>query len=141
MKIVVAYYSATGNCQAMAEEIARGAQEAGADVDIFSVDQTTADDVAEYDVIALGCSSYGDEVLEEYEFQPFYDELEPMLDGKKVALFGSYDWGNGEWMEDWQDNVTNAGGELITEQGLITRLYPEADALEECYALGEKLAQ
>ncbi len=140
-KIVVAYYSATGNCQAMAEEIAKGAQAAGAEVDLVNIDQTSADEVSGYDVIALGCSSYGDEVLEEYEFQPFYDELEPALDGKKVALFGSYDWGNGEWMKDWEDNARNAGAQLVNDEGLIANLYPNEEALAKCFALGEALAK
>lgn len=140
MKVVIAYYSASGNTEAMAEEISRGATEAGADVTLVNVNETSADEVAEFDVIALGCASYGDEVLEEYEFQPFYDELEPMLEGKKVALFGSYDWGNGEWMLDWQEAVSAAGAELVGGEGLIANLFPDADALEKCHALGEKLA-
>ena len=141
MKVVIAYYSATGNTQAMAEEIERGATEAGADVTLVNVADTTAEEVAEFDVIALGCASYGDEVLEEYEFQPFYDELEPLLDGKKVALFGSYDWGQGEWMQDWQDAVQAAGAELINGKGLIINLYPDAAGLQECYDLGQTIAQ
>lgn len=138
-RIVIAYYSATGNTEAMADEIARGATEAGGDVTLTNISDISPEEVLSYDVIALGCASYGDEVLEEYEFQPFYDELEPGLADKKVALFGSYDWGNGEWMDDWNMSVLQAGAELVDDEGLIANLYPDEEALAKCYELGQKL--
>ena len=94
-KLAVIYWSMTGNTQAMAEAIADGAREAGAQADLFSVDQVTVDQALEYDKLALGCPAMGAEVLEEAEFEPFFTALEGRLGGKRVALFGSYGWGDG----------------------------------------------
>ena len=91
-KMAVIYWSMTGNTQAMAEAIADGAREAGAQADLFSVDQVTVDQALEYDKLALGCPAMGAEVLEEAEFEPFFTALEGRLGGKRVALFGSYGW-------------------------------------------------
>ena len=93
-----------------------------------------------YDVIALGCPAMGDEVLEEGDFEPFFADLEGKLSGKKVALFGSYDWGDGQWMRDWFDRTRNAGADLCQEEGLIANNEPDEEALDACRALGEKLA-
>ena len=139
--IVIAYYSATGNTEAMANEIARGAKDAGGEVTLTNISDISPDEVLSYDVIALGCASYGNEVLEEYEFQPFFDDLKPGLSGKKVALFGSYDWGNGEWMESWVQEVLQEGADVVNDEGLIANLYPDESALEKCYELGQKLAE
>ena len=106
--IAVIYWSMTGNTQAMAEAIAQGAREAGAQVDVFSVDQVGVDQVLEYDQLALGCPAMGAEVLEESEFEPFFSQLEGRLSGKSVALFGSYGWGDGQWMRDWEEDWTGA---------------------------------
>ena len=105
--IAVIYWSMTGNTQAMAEAIAKGAREAGAQVDVFSVDQVGVDQVLEYDQLALGCPAMGAEVLEESEFEPFFSQLEGRLSGKSVALFGSYGWGDGQWMRDWEERTAS----------------------------------
>ena len=138
-KMAVIYWSMTGNTQAMAEAIADGAREAGAQADLFSVDQVTVDQALEYDKLALGCPAMGAEVLEEAEFEPFFTELEGRLGGKKVALFGSYDWGDGQWMRDWEDRCTKAGANLF-DDGLILCGMPDADGKANCKAYGERFA-
>lgn len=135
--IGIIYWSGTGNTQAMAEAIAKGA---GTKAKIYSVDATNADEAAAFDVLMLGCPSMGSEVLEESEFEPFFTALEGRLGGKDVALFGSYGWGDGEWMRDWQARVEAAGATLL-EEGLILNDAPDADGLAQCEALGERVAR
>lgn len=119
-RIAVIYWSMTGNTQAMAEAIAQGAQGAGAQVDVFSVDQVGVDQVLEYDGLALGCPAMGAEVLEESEFEPFFSQLEGRLSGRDVALFGSYGWGDGQWMRDWEERTDRAGGTVCQGEGLTS---------------------
>lgn len=140
-KIAVIYWSGTGNTQMMAEAVAEGAKGAGADVSLLTVSETSAADAASYDSLALGCPAMGGEVLEETEFEPFFTELEPKLSGKKVALFGSYGWGDGQWMRDWQDRTAAAGAEIIAGEGLILNETPDAVGLEQCRALGKLAAE
>lgn len=136
-KTAIVYWSGTGNTEAMAKAIAEGMQKAGAEVDVFEVSAVNAKDIAGYPRIALGCPSMGDEVLEESEFEPFFSALEPHLAGKKVALFGSYDWGDGQWMRDWVETVKADKADLYGE-GLIMNLEPDE---AECAAYGEAFAK
>ena len=138
-KIAVIYWSGTGNTQAMAEAVAEGAKNAGAQADLFSVSDTSADAAAAYDKLALGCPAMGDEVLEESEFEPFFTELEGRLSGKKVVLFGSYGWGDGQWMRDWADRLA-ASGAAASGEPLIVNEAPDDDGLAQCRALGAALA-
>ena len=138
--IAVIYWSMTGNTQAMAEAIAQGAREAGAQVDVFSVDQVGVDQVLEYDQLALGCPAMGAEVLEEMEFQPMFDACKRSLGGKRVALFGSYGWGDGEWMRTWESDCDSAGVNLVCESVICTEA-PDDAALEACRALGKALVE
>lgn len=131
----VIYWSGTGNTQAMAEAVAEGAS-----ASLFTVSEITANDAAAFDALALGCPAMGDEVLEESEFEPFFTELEGRLQGKKVALFGSYGWGDGQWMRDWQERTANAGAQLCGGEGLILNEAPDADGLAACRKLGTDLA-
>ena len=140
-KMAVIYWSMTGNTQAMAEAIADGAREAGAQADLFSVDQVTVDQALEYDKLALGCPAMGAEVLEEAEFEPFFTELEGRLGGKKVALFGSYDWGDGQWMRDWAQRADSAGANVYQDEGLILHLTPDEEGLEQCRTFGAGFAK
>lgn len=135
-KIAVIYWSGTGNTQAMAEAVAEGAKGAGAQVDLYSVSETSAGAAAAYDTLALGCPAMGAEVLEESEFEPFFTELEGSLSGKKVALFGSYGWGDGQWMRDWQDRVSGDGAQLF-EEGLMANGAPDE---AECEEFGKRFA-
>lgn len=137
-KIAVIYWSGTGNTQAMAEAVAEGAKNAGAQADLFSVSDTSADAAAAYDKLALGCPAMGAEVLEESEFEPFFTELEGRLSGKKVVLFGSYGWGDGQWMRDWADRLA-ASGAAASGEPLIVNEAPDDDGLAQCRALGAAL--
>ncbi|MBP1580307.1 MAG: flavodoxin [Oscillospiraceae bacterium] len=133
MKIAVIYWSGTGNTEAMANAVAHGA---GAE--LYSVSDFSGD-VAEYDALAFGCPAMGAENLEEGEFEPFFAGVEGKLSGKKVALFGSYGWGDGEWMREWAERVKNDGAVLVGDEGLIVNETPDDSALADCKALGAKL--
>ena len=108
MKSIIVYWSGTGNTEAMAQAVYEGAKEAGGDVKLCNVAQVG--DISEYDVLLLGCPAMGAEELESEEFEPFFSSIEGNINGKKIGLFGSYDWGDGEWMRTWQERVQNAGG-------------------------------
>ncbi len=135
MKTAVIYWSGTGNTEAMAKAIAEGA---GAD--LFSVSDFSGN-VADYDAIAFGCPAMGAEVLEEDEFEPFFTANEGALSGKKVLLFGSYGWGDGEWMRNWCDRTKSAGAALLEDEGVIVNEAPSDDDLAKLKDLGAKLAQ
>lgn len=138
-KVAVVYWSGTGNTEAMANAVAEGAKAAGADVDLLTADSFTAADVAKYDGIAFGCPAMGDEVLEESEFQPMWDDVKGSLAGKKVALFGSWGWGEGAWMNDWEEDAKAAGVTLATDS-VTCNDAPDADAEEACKKLGAAVA-
>ena len=140
-KTAVIYWSGTGNTEAMAQAVLEGAKTKNPDTVLFSVSDISADEAASYDTLILGCPAMGAEVLEESEFEPFFTDLEANLSGKNVALFGSYGWGDGEWMREWEKRVTDAGGNLIGGQGLIVNDVPDDAALDECRALGESAAE
>ena len=139
-KSAVIYWSGTGNTEAMAQAVLDGLNGAGEDAALFSADSVRAADAVQYDKLALGCPAMGAEVLEESVFEPFFTELEPLLSGKKVALFGSYGWGDGQWMRDWQDRVTGAGAQLFNGEGLMINETPDDSGLADCRALGSGLA-
>lgn len=139
-KTAIIYWSGTGNTEAMANAILEGAKEVNPEAAIFNVSEISAADAATYDILILGCSAMGAEVLEESEFEPFFTELEANLSGKKVALFGSYGWGDGEWMRDWQDRVNKAGANLVNGEGLIINDMPDDDGLNQCRELGKTAA-
>lgn len=136
-KAAVVFWSGTGNTEAMANAVAEGIQAAGAEAEVLGIN-LTADAAAGYDAIAFGCPAMGAEVLEEAEFQPMWDEVKSALSGKKIALFGSYGWGDGEWMRNWEEDAKAAGAELAAESVLANEA-PDDDALEACRALGKAL--
>lgn len=133
MKAAVIYWSATGNTEAMAKAVAEGA---GAE--LFTVSEFTGS-VEDYDAIAFGCPAMGAEVLEEDEFEPFFTDAETRLAGKRVAIFGSYGWGDGEWMRNWEERVKAQGIALVGNAGLMLNEMPDDDGLEQCRALGKAL--
>lgn len=139
--LAVIYWTQTGNTQAMAEAVLEGAKEAGEDARLFTVPEIDAAAAAGYDKLALGCPAMGAEVLEESEFEPFFTSLEPKLGGRQVALFGSYGWGDGQWMRDWQERVSAAGAQLVNGEGLILNETPDEDGLASCRELGKALAE
>lgn len=134
MKTAVIFWSGTGNTEAMAKAVAEGAGTDAVQVSSFS------GDVSEYDALALGCPAMGAEELEDSEFEPFFSGIEGKISGKKIALFGSYDWGDGEWMRIWADRVKAAGAEVVDGEGLICNNTPDDDVLTKCRELGKKLA-
>jgi flavodoxin I len=137
--IAVIYWSQTGNTKAMADAVLEGAEAGGTKVHLYQVSEISVAQAAEYDKLALGCPAMGDEVLGEDEFEPFFTGLESKLAGKKVALFGSFGWGDGQWMRDWQDRVNSAGAQLF-EEGLILNETPDDAGLEACKQLGKRFA-
>ena len=134
MKTAVIYWSGTGNTEAMANAVAEGAG-----VDAMTVSDFSGN-VEDFDALAFGCPAMGAEVLEEDEFEPFFTGIESKLSGKKVFLFGSYGWGDGEWMRNWQERVTAAGAELVGEEGYIVNEAPSDDDLAKLKAIGAELA-
>lgn len=133
-QIAVVYWSGTGHTQAMAEAVAKacGAQ-------LFTAEEFSADQVAKYDAIAFGCPAMGAEVLEESEFRPMFDACKPHLQGKKIALFGSYGWGDGEWMRTWEESAGNAGAILACDS-VMANEEPDDEAKTACRNLGQALA-
>ncbi|AFS79537.1 flavodoxin [Gottschalkia acidurici 9a] len=138
-KVSIIYFSGTGNTEAMANAISEGVKEAGGSPEIIPVESASAENISGADVIALGCPSMGAEVLDD-TMDMFVDSIEGEVSGKPVALFGSYDWGDGEWMRDWYERMNGYGANMIQDEGLICHLTPEDDDIEVCKALGKKLA-
>lgn len=139
-KMAVIYWSMSGNTEAMANAIAQGAKGAGAEVDVMQVSEISVDQALSYPLLALGCPAMGAEVLEEAEFDPFFTQLEGRLSGKKVALFGSYGWGDGQWMRDWQARAEGANANLFQDEGLMVNETPDDAALERCRQFGAAFA-
>ena len=140
-KIAVIFWSQTGNTEQMAQAVAAGAKEAGAEAVLLHVSEIGEDEAAGYDRLALGCPAMGAEVLEETEFEPFFTALAPKLGGKRVALFGSYGWGDGQWMRDWVQRADEAGAYIVHDAGLMVHETPDDAGLADCRALGAALAK
>jgi flavodoxin short chain len=138
-KVAVVFWSGTGNTQTMAEAVADGAKAAGADVSVYEVSGFSADQINDFDAIAFGCPAMGDEELEEGEFQPFFDSCKEKLSGRKIALFGSYGWGDGEWMRNWEADCKAAGAVLAAES-VMANDAPDDTAVAACKELGSALA-
>ena len=138
-KVAVVFWSGTGNTEQMAEAVAEGAKSAGAEVTLANVNDFDSSSVADFDGIAFGCPAMGAEVLEDSEFEPVFNECESALNGKSIALFGSYGWGDGEWMRNWEESCKEAGAVLATES-VICNDMPDDDGVENCKALGAALA-
>ena len=138
-KVAVVYWSSTGNTEAMANAVAEGAKARGAEVKIFTAGEFSEANVSEFDAIAFGCPAMGAEVLEETEFDPMFSSVEGFLNGKKTGIFGSYGWGDGQWMRDWKDRCDAAGAALVND-GVMANNAPDDDAVEACKNLGAALA-
>ena len=139
-KIYVVYWSQTGNTEAMAEAVARGIRSEGKESAVVEVGSISPEELKEEAVFALGCPAMGAEVLEESEMEPFVETLEAFVKGKTVGLFGSYGWGDGEWMRDWDARMQQAGANVIGGEGVICQETPDQEALEKCEELGKNLA-
>lgn len=138
-KIAVVYWSGTGNTEAMANKVAEGAKSAGSEVSLFTASQFNSDMMDDFDALAFGCPSMGAEELEDSEFEPMFNDCEAKLNGKKIALFGSYGWGDGEWMRNWTQTCVNDGAILACES-VICNDAPDDEAQNACMELGKALA-
>ena len=136
-EVIVAFWTGTGNTAEMAEYVAEGIREGGAEAKVVSVDDISAADLKDAAAFALGCPSMGVEQLEESTMEPFVEEVCGFASGKTIGLFGSYGWGDGEWMRDWADRMKNAGAQLIREEGINANDAPEDDVLEELKEAGK----
>lgn len=139
-KIYVVYWSQSGNTQAMAEAIGKGIVDAGKEALVTYVGDVSIEELKNVKCFALGCPAMGAEVLEEYEMEPFVSEVEGFSSGKTIALFGSYGWGDGQWMRDWTDRMNGCGASVLNGEGLMCHETPDESALAECEALGKQLA-
>lgn len=137
-KVAVVYWSSTGNTEAMANAVADGAKAAGAEVSVFEAEKFSADQMDAFDAIAFGCPAMGDEELEEEIFVPMFDSCKGKLNGKKIGLFGSYGWGDGEWMRSWEESCKEAGAVLAADP-VIANDAPDDGATADCEALGKAL--
>ncbi len=140
-KVTVLYWSGTGNTEIMANAIADGVKNAGNPVDVVKFEDANKDMVINSELIAFGCPSMGAEVLEEEFVDPFIESLKDVnFAEKSIALFGSYDWGDGEWMRNWEEQMKGFGATLV-DDGLILQLEPDDDGIQDCKDLGDKLAK
>ncbi len=139
-KVAVVYWSGTGNTEAMAAAVAEGIREKGAEAALFTAAEFDASMVDNFDAIAFGCPSMGAEQLEESEFEPMFSACEPKLQGKKIALFGSYGWGDGEWMRNWEETCA-ADGAVLACESVICNDAPDDDAQAACKSLGAALTE
>lgn len=137
--INVIYWSGTGNTEAMAEAVVRGIEGAGEECKLIQVGSASIDDVKDFDKVAFGCPAMGAEELEETEMRPFMDSVNELLKGKKVLLFGSYEWADGEWMQTWEEEVQGFGAQIIDT--VIAYDAPDDDAIDDCESAGKALAQ
>ena len=139
-EIIVAYWSQTGNTEAMANAVGEGIEAAGKKALVTEISGVSMDDLKNASVFAMGCPAMGAEVLEEAEMEPFVMEVEGFASGKNIGLFGSYGWGDGEWMRSWVERMTAAGAVVVGGEGVICPETPDEEALESCRALGKALA-
>ena len=138
-KTAVVYWSVTGNTAAMADAVVEGVKSAGGQPELFTAESFNSDMVDNYDFIAFGCPSMGCEQLEDTEFEPMFDSCKNKLKGKKIALFGSYGWGDGEWMQTWENDCKSFGADLVCDS-VICNDAPDDEAVAKCENLGKALA-
>ena len=138
-KVAVVYWSGTGNTEMMAQKVQEGAKAAGAEASLFTASEFNSDMMDQYDAVAFGCPSMGAEELEDTEFLPMFQDCESKLNGKKIALFGSYGWGDGEWMRTWEETCTDDGAVFACDY-VICNETPDEDAKAACIEMGKALA-
>ena len=139
-ELYVVYWSQTGNTKEMAEAVGEGIEAAGKKAKVVEVGSVSAEVLKTEAVFALGCPAMGAENLEDAEMEPFVAEVEAFAKDKKIALFGSYGWGGGEWMRDWEERMSNAGATIIGGAGVICNETPDAEVQAACRELGKQMA-
>lgn len=140
-KIFVAYWSMTGNTEAMAQAVGEGIEQAGKEAAVVEISSISPSDLEGETTFALGCPASGDDVLEESEMEPFVVAVEAFAAGKNLGLFGSYSWRDGQWMIDWAERMKAAGAKLVGVEGVTACDAPDDEALERCRSLGKQLAE
>lgn len=140
-KVYIVFWTQGGNTGMMAGAVGDGVKEAGKEPVFLSPAEANVNDLKDLPAFAMGCPAMGDEVIEESEMEPFVEEVEGICAGKKIALFGSYGWGDGQWMRDWVVRMNGAGAEVINGEGVIAHETPDEEAIEACKALGKALAE
>lgn len=140
MKINVIYYSSTGNTKKMAELIASGAKENGAEVNLFTMDSASENEIKDSDIVLLGSPAMGAENLEETEVEPFIESIEGEVSGKKMILFGSYGWGGGAFMDEWEQRMEDNGAELL-EKSVVVKGEPEGEDSDKLVELGRRISK
>ena len=138
-QILIVYWSGTGNTAAMAEMVASGIREAGKEPVIIPAEEAAAEQLSSFQAAAFGCPSMGDETLEESVMEPFVEAAEKNVSGKTIGLFGSYGWGDGQWMRDWEERMKAAGAEIVGGEGVICMEAPDDEAIAACEKLGSQL--
>ena len=149
-KISVVFWTQGGNTESMANAVVEGIKEAGKEAEAVFVSDMNIDELKGALPILFGdnigttltviIAAMGAEVLEESEMEPFVADVEGFASGKKIGLFGSYGWGDGQWMRDWEARMSGAGATIVGGEGVICQEAPDADAIEQCKALGKALA-
>ncbi len=139
-KVIIVFWTMTGNTGAMADAIGEGVKEAGKEAVLLSPSEVKIEDLKDLPGFAMGCPAMGAEVLEETEMEPFVEAIEGFVKGKTVALFGSYGWGDGEWMRDWEARMQSAGATLLNGEGLMAHEAPDEETINACKELGKVLA-
>lgn len=137
-KIAVVYWSGTGNTESMAKAVAEGVKASGGEVTLFTASEFDDSMMERFEAVAFGCPSMGAEELEDNEFEPMFSACESKLKGKRIALFGSYGWGDGEWMRNWEETCTEDGAVFACDS-VICNEAPDDEAVERCKELGEAL--
>ncbi|SFG42454.1 flavodoxin [Oribacterium sp. WCC10] len=139
-KVYVVYWTQSGNTQEMAEAVGKGIEAAGKTAEVVSVSDISADVLKDAAGFALGCPAMGAEELEESEMEPFVAQVEAFANGKTIGLFGSYGWGDGEWMRNWVERMQKAGATVVDGEGVIANEAPDDAAKASCEELGKKVA-
>ncbi len=137
-KVAVVYWSGTGNTEMMANAIVEGVKASGNEVELFTPEAFQGSMVEQYDVILFGCPAMGAEELEDAEFAPMFEDCKNHLENKSILLFGSYGWGDGEWMREWEEACKEVGAQLLGDS-IICENAPDDEALEQCRKIGEIL--
>lgn len=137
-KLAVVYWTSSGNTETMADAIIDGAKRSGASVDKIPANKFTVNEINQYDSLAFGCPAMGDELLDEYEFEPMFQAVLPHLTSKRFALFGSFGWGTGEWMRTWE-MICNENGAIPSFPSIIANYAPDDSTIEELKELGKNL--
>ena len=137
-KVAVVYWSGTGNTEAMASAVAEGVKEKGSEAVLMKSAEFDASMMDLYDSVDFGCPAMGDEILEENEFEPMFKACEVKLKDKKIALFGSYGWGDGEWMRNWENTCSGCGAAIVCDS-VICNDMPDDAAIRSCRSLGASL--